>query len=574
MNTVNPEIASYVLQIVTGLLVIALLILHLVRYCKKPKWLNMFYVWIGTLIILGGTWGFFLPIAINSGFNKDDDGPVLRQLLLYATGGILGAFTLGETHRRNNLEKDKNGQDHIRQAHAERRNRYTTAVEQLSSDKASIRLGGVYTLIGLVDEWLADKSLKEYERQKEGQIIINNLCTYIRSPFDLGERHDELILSYEKYKQNFQRKNNNSQQLQSREKFINDKTLFYEEKEIRSTILTEIKSRLRSTITNKDGTKKFIIGKWSRFDYNFKNAIFFYKFDLQGAIFTGNTISFEEAVFKDEAIFNEVASYPKPACTTPNKTTFLDMLRSITFNHTRPENNTISFKGAKFNGKTSFDKAILNFSNISFENVDFNGNTHFKNSIFAASEPSFKNTEFAKDAIFEDAIFGPKTTFEYATFTSGNTSFKGTEFTQTIYFPDDYEIHRKNFFISDSCASFKKTAFKGVTSFKEAIFNIENTSFKEAKFTKISEDGNYTISFDDTLFVHKVSFKDAKFACGSKNNFDINSKGRTNKIDFYDHTTWDGYNPIFTSIPKECIVFDPKTGEETPHTPTPPNGSV
>ncbi len=573
MNKVNPETANYVLWIVTVPIVIAILVLYAVRCWKKPKWLNMFYVLIGTVVILGGTWSFFLPIALDSGFNKDDDGPALRHLLIYATGGILGAFTLGETHRRNNLEKDKNGQDHIRQAHAERRSRYTTAVEQLSSDKASIRLGGVYTLIGLVDEWLADKSLKEYERQKEGQIIINNLCTYIRSPFELGERHDELTLTYEKYKQNFQKKNNNSQQLQSREKFINDKTLFYEEKEIRSTVLTEIKSRLSPTVTNKDGTKKFIIGKWSRFDYNFKNAIFFYKIDLQGAIFTGNTISFEEAVFKDEAIFNEVASYLKPASTTSNKT-FLDMLRSITFNHTHLENNTISFKGAKFDGKASFDKAILNFSNISFENIEFNGNTHFKKSIFAASEPSFKNTEFAKDAIFEDAIFGPKTTFEYATFASGNTSFKGTEFTQTIYFPDEYEIHRKNFFISDSCASFKKTAFKGVTSFKEAIFNIENTSFKEAEFTKVSKDGNYTTSFDDTLFVHKVSFKDAKFACGSKNNFYIDSKGGTKKIDFYDHITWDKYNQIRTSIPKECLVFDPKTDKVIPHTPTPPNGSA
>lgn len=205
MNTTNQGLASCILWIATPIL---LLIIVGALYCliKKPGRAGKFYLVISALAFLGGAWAFLLPIAINSGFAKDDDGPALRQLLIYTTGGLLGVITLGETHRKNNLEKDKSDQDHTRQVHAERRSRYTTAIEQLSSDKASIRLGGVYTLIGLVDEWLADKSLKEYERRKEGQIIINNLCNYIRSPFELGERYDELILSYEKYKQNFQKK--------------------------------------------------------------------------------------------------------------------------------------------------------------------------------------------------------------------------------------------------------------------------------------------------------------------------------------------------------------------------------
>ena len=554
MITVDPETASCVLWKVTGPLVLVPSILQLVRYCKKPKWLNMFYVWLGALAILGGTWAFFLPIAINSGFNKDDDGPVLRQLLIYTVGGILGVITLGETHRKNNLEKDKNGQDHTRQVHAERRSRYTTAVEQLSSDKASIRLGGVYTLIGLVDEWLADKSLKEYERQKEGQIIINNLCTYIRSPFELGERHDELILSYEKYKQNFQKKNNNSQQLQSREKFINDKTLFYEEKEIRSTILTEIKSRLSSTVTNKDGTKKFIIGKWSRFDYNFKNAIFFYKIDLQGAIFTGNTISFEEAVFKNESIFNEVTSYPKPAPTTPNKTP-LDLLRSITFSSTYSENNIISFKGAKFNRKTSFDKAILNFSNILFEGAIFTEEISFKKTFFLSFKTSFKKVKFTKDSIFRYATFSSETTFERAVFSGKETSFEGAEFINIVTLPKEYNDYK--FSIEPFTVSFEGAVFKGITIFDKAVFNTEITSFEEAKFIAVSKNGKYTTSFEDTLFKCKISFKNAKFASDSKNNFYIDNGGTIRKKDLLDNTNRKGYKNTNTDIPKGAEFFEP-----------------
>ena len=197
----SPENAKNILCLVTSILVLALLILHIARYRKKPKWLRMFYVWIGVLAVLGGAWAFLFPLAITADFGKDGDGAALRQMLIYTTGGVLGVITLGENHRKNTLEKTKNDRDHtrqvhaeIRQVHAERRSRYTTAVEQLSSDKASIRLGGVYTLVGLVDEWLADeKTIPNIEeRRKEGQVIINNLCAYIRSPLPLAERAEQL----------------------------------------------------------------------------------------------------------------------------------------------------------------------------------------------------------------------------------------------------------------------------------------------------------------------------------------------------------------------------------------------
>ena len=56
---------------------------------------------------------------------------------------------------------------------AERRERYTKAVEQLGSKEAPVRIGGVYTLVKLVDEWIEDESIEKYEdRLKEGQVII------------------------------------------------------------------------------------------------------------------------------------------------------------------------------------------------------------------------------------------------------------------------------------------------------------------------------------------------------------------------------------------------------------------
>lgn len=183
----EPTEAWHLLHICAALIAIFLLAVHLIKLAvhliKLKKNVPLFYFWLGAIAVLGGAAAFFLPIAVNSGFAKEDDGSALRQAILYTTGGLLGVITLGETHRKNNQEKEKNENDHTRQVYAERRSRYTTAVEQLANEKAAVRLGGIYTLVGLVDEWLADKTLKPEATQKEGQIIINNLCSYIREPF-------------------------------------------------------------------------------------------------------------------------------------------------------------------------------------------------------------------------------------------------------------------------------------------------------------------------------------------------------------------------------------------------------
>ena len=50
---------------------------------------------------------------------------------------------------------------------AERWERYAEAVEQLGDKKNSVRMDGVYRLIGLADEWLLDENLAYLERVRE-----------------------------------------------------------------------------------------------------------------------------------------------------------------------------------------------------------------------------------------------------------------------------------------------------------------------------------------------------------------------------------------------------------------------
>lgn len=56
------------------------------------------------------------------------------------------------------------------------RDRYTTAVEQLGSGQAAIRLGGATALAGLADDWLRRR------QSDEAQVCIDVLCSYLRMP--------------------------------------------------------------------------------------------------------------------------------------------------------------------------------------------------------------------------------------------------------------------------------------------------------------------------------------------------------------------------------------------------------
>ena len=290
------------------------------------------------LAVSGGALAIFGPwLLYVAGWTGETDAN-LRLHILYVTGGTIAVLGLVETHRKNTTDrikadadiqnyqasqdhqsktldeqarqftetiakerekieadKAKNEQDHIRQVHAERRSRYTTAIEQLSIDKASIRLGGVYSLVGLVDEWLADeKTIPNIEeRHKEGQVIINNLCAYIRSPFLIAERAEQLD---EPYAKDLQKDFDGDAEKFDTDKraFTRDKAALEEERQIRLSIIQEIHERLGKN--NKTGS-------WSDFDYDFSSTVFFYPTNFSDSLFGASSI-FSGATFTDNANFS------------------------------------------------------------------------------------------------------------------------------------------------------------------------------------------------------------------------------------------------------------------------------
>ena len=448
------------------------------RYLQKPEkvikkfeWLRTFYIWIGALAVLGGTWAFFLPIAINSGFNKDDDGPVLRQLLIYTVGGILGVITLGETHRKNNLEKDKNDQDHTRQVHAERRSRYTKAIEHLFNENISIRLGGVYTLTGLADEWLADEKTlpNKEERRKETQNIINNLCTYIRSPFPLAEQAEQLDGPYAKdLQKDF--KGDKEKFDTDKQVFARDKATLEEERQVRESIIKEIRERLQDF-----GAP----GSWSGFDYDFSNALFFYDTDFRNSYFDALS-KFTGARFTKKvgllgANFTELAPF--------SGATFAEGAKFIEANFT---------KRAPFSGATFTQGAL--FSKATFEqDADFSGAT------FTQQLANFFEATFKQDADFSGATFTQGANFSYATFEQ-DADFSGATFTQQL-------------------ANFFEATFKQDADFSGATFT-QGANFSYATFEQDADFSGATLTqqsatFEKVTFEQDANFSRATFAQGA-----------------------------------------------------------
>ncbi len=169
----------------------------------------------------------------------------------------------------------------------ERRERYTKAVEQLGDEKAPVRIGGVYTLVGLVDEWLLDENLDYTEKVREGQVIVNNLCACIRSSFALAFHYNELTQDSPTAEGLYKNRE---------QEFYTDKAALESEANIRLSIIQEIRHRLQGPDKNTPGT-------WSDFEYDFSGSTFFYPVDLTHSYYA-KPAAFDNAVYKDRADFS------------------------------------------------------------------------------------------------------------------------------------------------------------------------------------------------------------------------------------------------------------------------------
>ena len=452
----------------------------------------------------------------------------LRLHLLYVTGGVIAVLTLLQTNwknqgdrikidadiKKNEQDAEKNERDHTRQVHAERRSRYTKAVEQLADEKATVRLGGIYTLTGLVDEWLADDSLTKEKQQEEGQVIINNLCSYIRSPFPLAEKRE--VLEKDQVPDDYDGN------------FTADQAQLREEQDVRRAIFEEMSKRSSTFTQSEKGEVTITSGAWSGFKFGFSRTPIFYPLNNL-TIEQGNFSSarfYGEADFQ-YAKFTGAADFGNAEFTGAADFCGAEFAGAANFEGTEFTDN-ISFGGAEFTG------------DISFRGAEFTGNAYFGDTYFG-------NVKFVGDAYFRNVKFTRDADFQYAKFT-GNADFWEAEFIGNI---DFWEAE----FTGD--AHFLGAKFTGNAYFMGAKFT-GNADFGNAKFTRNTGFGNAKFTgnahFLGTKFTGNADFRNAKFTgnayfMGTKftGNADFGNTKFTRYASF-NGAYFEQYAPTFTDI--------------------------
>ena len=451
----NPDVSSehfaqFYFAWGLGILSLGYLVLILWSIFKKdedPRW---FHARILSSGIVGGSYAFLLPavMSLPEGGVNSGGAAALRQAILLATGGLIGLIALGETRRKNDndreaaenlrihqqdtldqqkdqfekqLEKQQEQFDAnaFKDRKAERRERYTKAVEQLGDEKAPVRMGGVYTLVGLVDEWLEEESIRKYEdRLKEGQVIINNLCAYIRSPFTLASHYDELMQDTPGAEGVYQDKV---------QEFYADKATLDSEADVRLSIIKEIHDRIQ-------GPDKNTPGAWSDFEYDFSGSTFFYPIDLTNSYyakpikFSGSTYKgrayFTGSTYKGWANFNDSTYQSGANFSHSIYQSGADFSHSIYQSGANFSHSTYQ-SGANFSHSTYQSRA--NFSHSTYQSgANFNDSTY-------QSRANFNDSTYQSRANFSDSTYQSRADFSDSTYQS-RADFSGSIFCSDVYF--------------------------------------------------------------------------------------------------------------------------------------------
>lgn len=431
--------------------------------------LSSFRTWVWAIALLGIVTAGFMPFAFDPGIANFE----VQPFIFFITGTLLGVLFLGEFHRMNTQKK----LEHPQRVHAERRTRYSKAVEQLAYPNPAVRASAISTLAGLVDEWLADEQLSVEARQKEGQVIVNALCAYVRSPFARAFKAEAF--------------ESDAPPANYAGDFTTDLAAFRGEQDVRRSVFVEMSKRSSTLAENKKGEVTVVPGAWSGFEFDFSRAVVFYPLDgltIENADFSAarfcNGSDFSGAAFVgtvdfSRTTFGEIAGF--------GDATFAG---DANFSHATFTHNA-DFGGASFIQNAHFDgvKFMQNahFSGVEFtQEANFTGAAFIQNASFGgvnfARNADFSWVVFAQNAHFIGAVFGQIADFSGATFTQ-NARFSETAFAQV--------------------ARFKWATFTQTADFSEATF-AQGADFTEATFEADAE-------FTGASFMGVADFCDASF---------------------------------------------------------------
>ena len=414
--------------------------------------LSSFRTWVWAIALLGIVTAGFMPFAFDPGIPNFE----VQPFIFFITGTLLGVLFLGEFHRMNAQKK----LEHPQRVHAERRTRYSKAVEQLAYPNPAVRASAISTLAGLVDEWLADEQLSVEARQKEGQVIVNALCAYVRSPFARAFKAEAF--------------ESDASPADYAGDFATDLAAFRGEQDVRRSIFVEMSKRSSTLAENEKGEVAVVPGAWSGFEFDFSRAPIFYPLDgltIENADFSAakfcNGSDFSGAAFVGTADFS--------------RATFGEIT---------------GFGDATFAGEGNFTRAVFN-QDVRFSDVTFMGTADFSNARFAG-DAFFRWAAFNANADFREASFGGDADLRDTTF-AADAGFSGASFEGNAGF------FRSSF---GGNASFFRTDFAGVAEFREAVFE-GHAGFNAATFCGDAH-------FSRATFEGLAGFRDVTFKAGAE----------------------------------------------------------
>ena len=429
-----------------------------------------------------------------------------------------------------------------RNLQAGRHERYTHALEEfLDGHQPAVRLGGVYTLVNLVDEWLTGTSLPEQVRREEAQTIIDELTGCIRTPYPLAQKRQ--ILESDEAPEGYEGD------------FTRDQEALREEQLVRRTVFMEFSRRLAAvTENNKTDNEENqhavppISPMWAdlRFDFggapifyplrqlhfqnaDFASATFYGPADFSGATFHGDT-SFSAAQFTADASFQganfndwvgfSAAHFAGAAEFGGARFADTASIATVTFTGAADFSDavfsaTADFAVSTFESDANFSR--LNTAGIaSFAAVTFGGEAIFTASTFH-DEAHFAASVFNRPAVFSKSLFGGVARFagiatkQTAIFCNvrfaGAADFSGATFTQYAdfsgaRFDGDAMFSRSSFFAVIRTSY--DMDFPQYANFANAAF-AQGADFSEATFTAF-------VGFGRATFAGAVSFNGANFA--------------------------------------------------------------
>lgn len=431
--------------------------------------LSSFRTWVWAIALLGIVTAGFMPFAFDPGIATFE----VQPFIFFITVTLLGVLFLGEFHRMNAQKKLK----HPQRVHAERRTRYSKAVEQLAYPNPAVRASAISTLAGLVDEWLADEQLSVEARQKEGQVIVNALCAYVRSPFARAFKAEAF--------------ESDTPPANYAGDFATDLAAFRGEQDVRRSVFVEMSKRSSTLAENEKGEVAVVPGAWSGFEFDFSRAVVFYPLDgltienanfsaakfSNGSDFSG--VAFVGTVDFSRATFGEITGFGDATFTG-----------DANFTHATFTQNA-DFGGASFVQSAHFD-GVKFMQKAHFGGVKFTQDTNFSGATFIQNA-SFGGANFAQNADFSWAIFAQNAHFIGAVF-SQVADFNGATFTQD--------------------ARFSETAFAQVARFKWATFT-QTADFSEAAFAQGADFSEATFEADAEFygasFMGAADFCDVSF---------------------------------------------------------------